>query len=84
MLALMWSKDAAIRDSVMQTYKELYLSPDPAAYPSAKARRVDWRGMSSCWQVRAGVIVKNLITLVNGATLGDLTCLEELVSRFAR
>ena len=36
MLALVWSKDADIREAVMTAYKELYFSADKALYPSAK------------------------------------------------
>ena len=36
MLALMWSKDASIRDSVMNAYKILYLSPDAAQFPTPR------------------------------------------------
>ena len=38
MLALMWSKDAGIRDSVMNAYKELYLTPDPTVHTSPKVQ----------------------------------------------
>jgi hypothetical protein len=36
MLALVWSKDTDIRNSVMTTYQELYFSADKAIYTTAK------------------------------------------------
>jgi hypothetical protein len=65
MLALMWSKDTDIKQTAMDAYKRLYLSPDPAVYTTPKARQA--------------VMAKNLIDLTVGANLGDLTSMEEMV-----
>ena len=36
MLVLIWSKEAAIKQAVLDAYKQLFFSPDPAVYPNAK------------------------------------------------
>lgn len=67
MLVLIWSRDTAVRDAVVEAYKGLYL--DPVA-PNARAK--------------TAVIVKNLIALTQGASIGDLTSLEELMSELMK
>lgn len=37
MLALMWAKETAAKDCAIEAYKKLYLNPDPALHPTAKA-----------------------------------------------
>lgn len=65
MLALMWSKDPEIKQAAMDAYKRLYLTPDPAVHPTPKARHA--------------IIARNLIDLTAGASLGDLSSMEEMV-----
>ncbi|XP_066028149.1 condensin complex subunit 1 [Pocillopora verrucosa] len=67
MLVLIWSRDTAVRDAVVEAYKGLYL--DPVA-PNARTK--------------TALIVKNLITLTQGASMGDLTSLEELMSELMK
>lgn len=67
MLVLIWSRDTAVRDAVVEAYKGLYL--DPVA-PNARTK--------------TSLIVKNLITLTQGASMGDLTSLEELMSELMK
>ncbi|XP_015767731.1 PREDICTED: condensin complex subunit 1-like [Acropora digitifera] len=67
MLVLIWSRDNAVRDAVVEAYKGLYLDPEA---PNARAK--------------AALIVKNLITLTQGASIGDLTSLEELMSELMK
>ena len=40
MLVLMWSKDNDIRQTVMDAYRRLYLSPDPAIYTTQKVKMI--------------------------------------------
>lgn len=65
MLALMWGKDNDIKQTAMDAYRRLYLSPDPAVYTTPKA----------C----SAYMAKNLIELTQGATQGDLASMEEMV-----
>ncbi|CAH1774609.1 unnamed protein product [Owenia fusiformis] len=67
MLALIWSKEQSVKDSLVVAYKRLYLSP-----VGGTARQ------------QSLAIVKNLTALTYGATLGDLTSLEEMVCEFAK
>ncbi|KAJ7379614.1 meiotic chromosome condensation [Desmophyllum pertusum] len=67
MLVLIWSRDTAVRDAVVEAYKGLYL--DPVAQ-NARAK--------------TALIVKNLIALTRGASIGDLTSLEELMSELMK
>jgi len=67
MLVLIWSRDNAVRDAVVEAYKGLYLDPEA---PNARAK--------------AALIVKNLITLTQGASIGDLTSLEQLMSELMK
>ncbi|KAK3726740.1 hypothetical protein QZH41_008305, partial [Actinostola sp. cb2023] len=67
MLVLIWSRDNAVKESVVEAYKGLYLDP-PAPNQRAKT----------------GIIVKNLITLTYGASIGDLTSLEELMGELMK
>ncbi|EDO34797.1 predicted protein, partial [Nematostella vectensis] len=63
MLVLIWSRDAAVKEAVVEAYKGLYLDP-----PAQNAR------------AKMSLIAKNLTSLTQGASVGDLTSLEELVS----
>ncbi|RMX45777.1 hypothetical protein pdam_00004164 [Pocillopora damicornis] len=67
MLVLIWSRDTAVRDAVVEAYKGLYLDPEA---PNARTK--------------TALIVKNLITLTQGASMGDLTSLEELMSELMK
>lgn len=67
MLVLVWSRDTAVRDAVVEAYKGLYLDPEA---PNARAK--------------TALIVKNLIALTQGASIGDLTSLEELMSELMK
>ncbi|XP_031564431.1 condensin complex subunit 1-like [Actinia tenebrosa] len=67
MLVLIWSRDAAVKDSVVEAYKGLYLDP-----PSPNQR------------TKTALIVKNMIALTHGASIGDLTSLEELMSELMK
>jgi len=65
MLALIWSREATIKDAVVGAYKRLYINVESNSVRSASA-----------------AIAQNLIALVVGATLGELTSMEKLVSEF--
>merc|ERR1719495_86920 len=65
MLALIWSREATIKDAVVGAYKRLYISVESNSVRSASA-----------------AIAQNLIALIVGATLGELTSMEKLVSEF--
>ncbi|XP_032230454.1 condensin complex subunit 1 [Nematostella vectensis] len=62
MLVLIWSRDAAVKEAVVEAYKGLYLDP-----PAQNAR------------AKMSLIAKNLTSLTQGASVGDLTSLEELM-----
>lgn len=64
MLMLIWSKEPNIKDSIKQSYIELYMTP-PEHLDKKK---------SSIY------IAKNLIGLVKGKNVGELASLEELLS----
>ena len=66
MITLVFSMDKAIRDAVLEAYKKLYLTS-----PSLEA-------LSS--RQKAVSVVKNLMELVEGASIGELTSLEELLT----
>lgn len=65
MLALIWSREATIKDAVVGAYKRLYINVESNSLRSASA-----------------AIAQNLIALIVGATLGELTSMEKLVSEF--
>merc|ERR1719369_937039 len=65
MLALIWSREATIKDAVVGAYKRLYINVESNSVRSASA-----------------AIAQNLIALIVGATLGELTSMEKLVSEF--
>jgi len=65
MLALIWSREATIKDAVVGAYKRLYINVENNSVRSASA-----------------AIAQNLIALIVGATLGELTSMEKLVSEF--
>eukprot|EP00794_Sanderia_malayensis_P003745 gene3745-4267_t len=62
MLALIWSRDAVVKEAVVNAYKKLYIET----------------GIDNQRNLALSV-VNNLTTLTIGATLGDLTSLEELL-----
>lgn len=114
MLVLIWSRDSAVRDAVVEAYKGLYLDPEA---PNARymcehcsvikgireMKRVNLWALCGIFIVvfvfihfsfqahnmfysfvtrfrsKTALIVKNLIALTQGASMGDLTSLEELV-----
>ena len=114
MLVLIWSRDSAVRDAVVEAYKGLYLDPEA---PNARYMYEDCfviKGIREMKRVKlwalcgifivvfvfmyfsfeaynmfysfvtrfrskTALIVKNLIALTQGASIGDLTSLEELV-----
>jgi len=65
MLALIWSREATIKDAVVSAYKRLYINVESNSNRSGSA-----------------AIAQNLIALIVGATLGELTSMEKLVSEF--
>ncbi|EDQ87343.1 uncharacterized protein MONBRDRAFT_33420 [Monosiga brevicollis MX1] len=65
MLVLIWSKENGVKQAVLDAYRTLYFTPDPAIHNTAKAR--------SCF------VVDNLIRMTSVADIGDGKCLEELV-----
>jgi len=65
MLMLVWSKENNIREALLKAYVDLYLTPPPL---ESKNRRLGHL-----------FVAKNLISLTIGATLGELTSLEELL-----
>ena len=114
MLVLIWSRDSAVRDAVVEAYKGLYLDPEApnARYMYAEhcsvikeireMKRVKLWALCGIFIViffsytfplkptmfysyvtrfrsKTALIVKNLIALTQGASIGDLTSLEELV-----
>jgi condensin complex subunit 1 len=60
MLNLVWSREATVKEAVVNAYKKLYIDSGPKG------------------QV-AQYIVRNFVSLVNGATVGELASLEELL-----
>lgn len=64
MLALIWSGEATIREAVVAAYKRLYIE-------------VEGRGSE---RAASAATARNLIALVSGANLGELTSMEKLVS----
>ena len=62
-LALVWSQETSVKSAVVNVYVRLYLTSDEAA---STQRRVTG-------------VVRNLLSLVTGATVGELTSLEELL-----
>jgi len=65
MLSLIWSGEATIREAVVAAYKRLYIE--------SERERGSERAASAA-------TARNLIALVSGATLGELTSMEKLVS----
>jgi len=65
MLALIWSREATIKDAVVGAYKRLYINVE-----------------SNSVRSKSAAISQNLIALIVGATLGEVTSLEKLVSEF--
>ncbi|XP_004345622.1 condensin XCAP-D2 chain [Capsaspora owczarzaki ATCC 30864] len=65
MLALVWSKEKSVKDAVVEAYRELFIPTEIEASGNKTAA--------------AASAAKNLIELTQGATLGDLTSLEEMV-----
>lgn len=66
MLALIWSKEATIKAAVLSAYRTLFFSPDAEVHTTPKAKHA--------------FVVKNLMQMTAGATLGDLKCMEELIN----
>jgi condensin complex subunit 1 len=66
MLMLAWSKESNIRDALLKAYVELYLTPPDMDFPNKRLGHL--------------YIAKNLIGLTIGATPGELTSLEELLT----
>ena len=64
MLSLVYSKEATIKEAVINAYKQLYLVA-PSQYDP---------------KLGDIFIASNLVKLATGATTTELTCLEELVS----
>lgn len=64
-LALVWSSEAAVKSAVVNVYVRLYLTADETTPPKQ----------------RAASVVQNLFSLVQGATVGELTSLEELLQQ---
>lgn len=62
-LALVWSTEASVKNAVMNVYMRLYLIPDE----------------TTPRQQQVSTIVHNLLSLVSGVTVGELTSLEELL-----
>ena len=62
-LALVWSSEASVKTAVTSVYVRLYLTPDE----------------TTSSQQRVADVVRNLLSLVSGATVGELTSLEELL-----
>ena len=67
MLMLVWSKEATIKEAVVNAYKRLYIDIQCDSERS-----------------RASHIVRNLTALITGATLGEITSLEEIVAQFVQ
>lgn len=66
MLALIWSKESSIKNAVLAAYRALFFTPDPEVHTTPKDKHA--------------FVVRNLMHLTAGATLGDLKCMEELVN----
>lgn len=65
MIVLIWSQEKQIRDNVLSAYKKIYLE-------SAQNEETNAR-------VRAVAVVKTLTELVQGATVGELISIEQLL-----
>ncbi|EGD75262.1 hypothetical protein PTSG_06915 [Salpingoeca rosetta] len=65
MLVLVWSKDAPVKQAVLDAYRQLFFKPDPALFKTKKAQH--------------GMVAKSLMRLTQNATLADLSSLQELV-----
>ena len=65
MMMLVWSKNQAIKDHVIEAYKTLFLQRPADGVPR---------------QQKAMAVADALINLVHGATLGEVTSLEEIVT----
>lgn len=65
MMMLVWSKDASIKEHVITAYKQLFLQRPADGVPR---------------QQKAMAIATSLVGLVIGATLGEVTSLEEIVT----
>ncbi|XP_065053020.1 condensin complex subunit 1-like isoform X1 [Rhopilema esculentum] len=63
MLALIWSRDSAVREAVINAYRKLYIESRNDAHSKSTALS----------------IVQNIAALTYDATLGELTSLEELL-----
>lgn len=66
MLMLVWSKENNIREALLKAYVDLYLTPP--VFESKQSRKLGYL-----------FVAKNLISLTIGATLGELTSMEELL-----
>lgn len=62
-LVLVWSSEQTVRELVMKVYIRLYLSPLQDSPP----------------QSRYSLIVRNLLSLVKDASLGEMASLEEMI-----
>lgn len=67
MLVLIFSRDKNVRDAVLAAYKEVYLNSPKYA--------------DMTYRQRAVAIVRSLIVLVRGASLGERLSLEELLKK---
>ena len=72
MITSVWSKDAAIKQAVIDAYKTIFIDR-PAQEAVAGAPRKEQK------QRKAMAVAKSLSKLTVGATLGELASLEELV-----
>ena len=63
-LVLIWSTESNIRDAIINTYIKLYLSTDDDEHSTSPHSS----------------IVKNLLSLVSNANIGELTSLEEMIA----
>ncbi|EDV24347.1 uncharacterized protein TRIADDRAFT_57733 [Trichoplax adhaerens] len=68
MLPLVWSREQAVKEGVIEAYKKLYLENTVG-----QNRKKDHKA-----------IVQGLLSLVKGSTIGELTSVEELVREFMR
>lgn len=67
MLVLIWSKEAATKEAVIDAYKTLYITP-PSSLEKADSKLVDI------------YIANNFVKLVLSSSTTEITSLEELVS----
>jgi condensin complex subunit 1 len=72
MLALLWSKEAAVKDAVVNAYRDAYLATTVLGHEVVSQRDSTFR------------IARSLISLAENATLSQLTSLELLMAEFAK